>query len=85
MLTKREIDTTILERKKTCVNVPSTKNILTSVDHTFLTNNEKLDYLIGELYIKVEVKINNVFYFLIIYRTAKIKYKEGKCYSYKNK
>lgn len=53
MLTKRDIDSTTVHGKETSVNVSFTKETSTNIDHTFLTNNEKLDYLIGECYIKV--------------------------------
>jgi len=54
-LTKHDINTTIAQKKETPVNVPfTTDRPLQSIDHRFLTNDEKLDYLIGELYTKVE-------------------------------
>lgn len=63
MIIQRDIDTTNVARKntssvnETSVNIPVTTDTVTGVDHTFLTNNEKLDYLIGESYITVEIDI----------------------------
>jgi len=54
-LTKHDINTTIAQKKKTPVNVPfTTDRPLQSIDHRFLTNDEKLDSLIGEIYTKIE-------------------------------
>jgi len=53
-LTKHDINTTIAQKKETPVNVPfTTDRPLQSINHRFLTNDEKLDYLIGELYTKL--------------------------------
>jgi len=76
-LTKHDINTTIAQKKKTPVNIPfTTDRPLQSIDHRFLTNDEKLDYLIGELYTKVENWHKNKFYFSFI-ELEKINIKKG--------
>lgn len=42
-------DTTITQKKNTSVNESTMmKDALLNIDHTFLTNNEKMDYIIGK-------------------------------------
>jgi len=64
MLAKHDVDT-IIQEKDTSVKVSYIKDTLTDIDYIkFLTNNEKIDYLIGESYIKrMEVDIKKIFNF----------------------
>jgi len=57
ILTKRDADITIVEKNNNSVKTSYIKDVSADIDHTFLTNNEKIDYLIGEANLKVEIDI----------------------------
>ncbi|XP_071573121.1 uncharacterized protein, partial [Temnothorax nylanderi] len=46
ILTKRNVDTTIVQEKNTSLKASDIRDTSTDIHHTLLTNNEKIDYLI---------------------------------------
>lgn len=62
--------------KDTCTKTCDNKDISIETDHTFLTTDEKLDYLIGESYITLKVNIKHFFIFYIFLELQKLSVKK---------